>query len=180
MTTKKTAAYPAPIPLDAPGRLSLSRLKLYPRLSEETVAFSARLLLDGVEIAEVSNTGKGEDIRIDHYGFVSKTDDDIKHARAIAEAMPARSLDLGGGRVVELKSTLCSWISDEVARLDVEKRLAAGIARAAKKGLVFRMPKDDRLSFRTARLIGGMTREETAAHLLRRWPEATIIAGGAS
>lgn len=40
-------------------KLSLKKVQIYPKLSEETNAFSAQLCLDGKPVAEVDNSGKG-------------------------------------------------------------------------------------------------------------------------
>lgn len=39
--------------------LSLKKVQIYPKLSEETNAFNAQLCLDGKPVANVENTGKG-------------------------------------------------------------------------------------------------------------------------
>lgn len=39
--------------------ISLSEFECYPRLSEETLAFSAFLILDGVRVGDCSNEGRG-------------------------------------------------------------------------------------------------------------------------
>lgn len=44
--------------------ITLGRLKVYDRMSEETVAYNADILLDGRKVGEASNTGKGEADRI--------------------------------------------------------------------------------------------------------------------
>lgn len=40
-------------------KLSLKKVQIYPKLSEETNAFTAQLCLDGKPVAEVDNSGKG-------------------------------------------------------------------------------------------------------------------------
>lgn len=77
-------------------KLTLTNVAVYDRLSEETVAFSANLLIDGVKVGQVSNDGKGGCHRYDltngHYSAV----------RDLVAAEPERDLEMDINKLVSV------------------------------------------------------------------------------
>lgn len=155
-------------------RLALAKVKVSRSQSQETVAFSADLLLDGRVIAHVDNDGRGGANR--YYKPAGMTwedhNDGMSNAHAIVSAMP-KVTDADG---FSYGMDLCGWCMCAADRENDEKR----IARMMQRAVFFRLPGDDQNNLRKATNRGGkkMTdaeRTRTEAWVLAHYPDATIV-----
>lgn len=74
-------------------KITLKRLKVYPRLSEETTAFNADVYADGVLIAYAQNDGHGGETRID--AAKPELRAKVAEAEAWAKTLPPITSEVG-------------------------------------------------------------------------------------
>lgn len=116
-------------------KIELKNFKHYPRMSEETNAFSADLYIDGVKAGICQNAGKGgcTDIRAykDHRELV-------KRAEEYTKSLPKKEYDFMGEHF-SFTITLERYVNDLVSEILEKKE----IEKLQKKNFVLK--KDDKM-----------------------------------
>lgn len=128
-------------------KMTLSKLKIHPDMSEETTCFSANILLDGKIIGEVANKGCGG---CNSYYWKDRTKGELIEGWANAQRVivPAGH----GMEAFELDfEKLDHFIDELMVKMDLAVRIDAQHKRWCKKSLVFRLKGDAPDSFRTSK-----------------------------
>lgn len=121
-------------------KIELKSLKIYDRMSEETIAFTADVYVNGKKVAYAKNEGCGGPT---HYNPYSQADRALLvEAESYCNALPSTKHEFGG-KTVELPQSLESVIDAWVYRVDEEKHKAKFKKKLAKdmiKGLCVGTP----------------------------------------
>jgi hypothetical protein len=120
------------------GPLALTKVEYYPRLSQETTAFSAKIAINGL-VGEASNDGNGGETLITPREVAAAVD-------AYAKTLP--SYEAYGMTMHYTGESLISMlIYDESVRAEEEKEQAREIAKYLKKGCKFRVVVEGRVFY---------------------------------
>lgn len=98
--------------------IELKNLKHYPRLSDETNAFSADLYVDGKKAADCSDDGRGGCIRFETYHYGNEL---YNKAVAYCKTLPPVTGDDGRGGTYSLEMDLELFVGEIVMNDLVEK-----------------------------------------------------------
>jgi hypothetical protein len=136
-------------------KIELKKLQVYPRMSEETTAFSAEVYINGTHVGSARNDGKGGETELQFYhAQVSKEALLCDAAFAWAAALPPK--DFGGKRT--WKMDLNSYIEDLMyEQLQMKKNMTKW-----KKGYAWGVPKAKSYTYRALK-PRGMTFEKMIA-----------------
>jgi len=122
-------------------KIELKNLKIYDKMSEETLAFTADVYVNGKKVAYAKNDGCGG---CTNYNAYSQADRALLvEAEGYCNALPSTKHEFGG-KTVELPQSLESVIDAWVYRVDEEKHNAKQkkkVQSNMQKGLVYETPK---------------------------------------
>lgn len=115
-------------------KIELRKVQVYPRLSQETIAFNADLYLDGKKVGRAENDGHGGQTRVD--GMPYPKFQEI-NAWVVAN-VPKETIDMGDGQAYVMEYDLPSYIDKlveayEQSRLDAKE--AKRIAKADREAI---------------------------------------------
>jgi len=102
-------------------KFELKNFKHYPRISEETIAFSADLYIDGVKAASCENTGKGGCTNIRPYQDKREL---LKEAEKYAASLPTKEYDFMNehfSTAQSVESIVDDLVSDILEKKEIEK-----------------------------------------------------------
>lgn len=123
-------------------KIELKNLKIYDKMSEETLAFTADVYVNGKKVAYAQNEGCGG---ATHYNAYYQADRALLvEAEAYCNALPSTKHEFGW-KTVELPQSLESVIDAWVYRVDEEKHKAKFKKKLAKdmiKGLCVGTPEN--------------------------------------
>lgn len=141
--------------------IELKKYKPSPRLSEETLAFTAEIWIDGKKAADVSNHGTGGP---NNYHF---TDRKVGEAfYAFCKAQPKLKTDYG---LLDMDADL--YIGELCNKLDHEKWLT----NKKKKCVLFKLPSHKPDEYGTTKLRTEADRPAAIRQVLTKYPTATIL-----
>jgi hypothetical protein len=159
--------------------LELRKVKTNAALSEETIAFSAEVWIDGKYAFDASNHGTGGATSFYRSSLKSKENPGpaarreaelVEQAEAYCKTLaPVESPFDGQPVTMDLEL----WCNVEIGRIQDRRR----IERAAKKAVIFTLPGDEDGSFRSVKCGPGLVdRGRARDYIVKKYPNATIIA----
>lgn len=149
--------------------LTLQKLKVARSLSEETLAYTADVYLDGKLVGHGKNTGNGGCA-----SFYVHTPEDKATVAAFEKelvALPPKLYDLGSGREIDIQGRNMADAIDQLAgEMDTDRELRSRMKRLMKKNTLFLTSEG---KVRTGPLLGSAMEMAIA----EQYPGATIING---
>jgi len=152
-------------------KIELKKIKHYPKLSEETEAFTAELYVDDKKVADVRNDGRGGCNFC--YSYDKNSRSIIKQAEEFCKTLPPVTSDYEdvGDLPMDLDfkiSLLLGEYLEEKERKKHEQKLAKDILRDMKKGIVYKTENGHRISSWKGHTIESLLKREDGRNVIKK------------